>query len=170
MPLRRPPRGVPYLPSMPPAHPAGASFPVGQEPPVPITEPGLRRNVILSPIEWLKNVIHNVTGQEPMVVHTQASPTAGSYIISLAIDSAGMREQITGERVIVHVNSIIAEQSHVAACDAVRKALAQIERQTNHIFPDYSYWKIIAFENDVQDVRQMPKSIAPVYQSPIVCP
>ena len=63
-------------------------------------------------------------------------------MVSLAINFTGMREQTRGETIIIHVNSIVAQQSHVAACDAVRKALIQIEGQTRHVLPDYSYFKI----------------------------
>jgi hypothetical protein len=125
--------------------------------------------VILSPIEWFKHVINGVTRQDPMAVHSQTDLISGSYVVSLAINTAGLREQRTGETVMIHVNSITAQQPHVAACDAVRKALIQIEGETQHVIPDYSYWKIKAYQNGIPDVTQMPKQISPTYQSPIVC-
>ena len=90
-------------------------------------------------MEWLDQVIYNVTKQAPMVVHSQASPMRESYVVSLAINCAGMREQVLDETVNIHVTSIAAQQPHVAAADAVSKALIEIEHQTRHVFPDYSY-------------------------------
>ena len=57
---------------------------------------------------------------------------------------------------------------HHNACDAVRKALVQIENHTNHVILDYSYFKIKAFQNSEVDVTQMPKQISPSYESNIV--
>ena len=122
----------------------------------------------VTPMEWLRQVITRVTEHDPLVVHEQTSLAQGRYVVSLSINSAGTREQIRGETVVIHVDSISAQQPHVAACDAVRKALIQIENQTNHVIPDYSYFKIKAFQNGEVDVTQMPKQISPAYESNIV--
>ena len=90
-------------------------------------------------------------------------------MVSLAINCAGMREQVLGETVNIHVNSIAAQQPHVATADVVRKALIEIERQTRHVFSDYSYRKIKALEHNILYVTEMPKWISPSYESPIVC-
>ena len=124
--------------------------------------------MLVSPIEWLRQVIINVTEQAPMVVHEQTSPTEGRYVVSLSINTAGIREQRLGQTIIIHVNSTAAQQPHVAACSVVRQALIQIERQINHVFPHYSYFKIKEFKCNKPDVTQMPKRISPAYQLPIV--
>ncbi|WP_154646689.1 hypothetical protein [Bifidobacterium breve] len=100
----------------------------------------------ISPNEWLEQVIYGWTGQAPMVHYQQNTPSRGSYIVSLTINAAGMREQVLGDRIIIHVNSAAHVQARVAAADAVRKALFQIERETRHVYPGYSYFKIKALQ------------------------
>ena len=81
----------------------------------------------VTPMEWLRQVITCVTEHAPLVVHEQTSLAQERYIVFLSINYAGTREQILGENVVIHVNSISAQQPHVVACDAVTKALIQIE-------------------------------------------
>ncbi|WP_154646691.1 hypothetical protein [Bifidobacterium breve] len=122
----------------------------------------------ISPIQWLQQVIFGATRQAPMVNYQENTPRRGSYTVSLSINAAGMREEIRGETVIIHVNSSIMPHPRVAAADAVRKCLIQIEAETRHAFPDYSYFKIKAFQQNLP-VTEMPKRISPSYESPIVC-
>jgi hypothetical protein len=62
-----------------------------------------------------------------MVVYEQETPSHGSYIVSLSVNVAGMREQISGDTIVIHVNYSTVVLSHVVTADAVRKALIQIE-------------------------------------------
>ena len=124
---------------------------------------------LVSPMQWLERVIYYVTGQAPMVRYEQTTSSRGRFIVSLSINIAGMREQTLGDTVIIHVNSFAVILSHVAASDAVRKALIEIEVQTRHVFPDYSYFKIKALEHNNMAVTEMPKRISPSYTSSIVC-
>ena len=114
---------------------------------------------LVSPTQWLERVIYGVTEEAPMVVHEQTTPSRGSCIVSLSINDVGMREQRRGETVIIHVNSFTTMQPHVAASDAVRKTLIEIEAQTRHVISDYSYWKIKALQHNNLPVTEMPKRI-----------
>jgi hypothetical protein len=112
--------------------------------------------------------IYGATEQAPLVKHEQETPSRGSYIISLSINVAGMREQRRGDTIVIHANSSIALLPCIATVDAMRKALIQIEAQTRHVFLDYSYFKITALQHNLP-VIEMPKRIPPSYQSSIVC-
>jgi hypothetical protein len=79
-----------------------------------------------------------------------------------------MREHRHGDTIVIHVNSSIVVLPHIAAVDAVRKALIQIEAQTRHVSPDYSYFKIKALEHNNLLVTEMPKRISLSYELPIV--
>ena len=111
-------------------------------------------------MQWLERVVYSVTGQARMVSHEQTTSSRERFIVSLSINAAGMREQTLGDTVIIHVNSFAALQPHVAASDAVRKALIEIEAQTRHVIPDYSYFKIKALEHNNMAVTEMPKQIS----------
>ena len=90
-------------------------------------------------------------------------------MISVSLEEGGFRDPERGERVVIHVNSRPREQAYVAAAEAVREALQQLESETRHIFPDYNYlkWKALE-ENDRPDVTQMPKRVSPAYESEFV--
>lgn len=104
-----------------------------------------------------------------MVVNERTSRRRGRVVISVSLEEGGIRDPDRGERVVIHVNSRPWEQAYVAAAEAVREALQQLESQTGHIFPDYKYfkWKALA-ENDQPDVTQMPKRVSPAYESEFV--
>jgi hypothetical protein len=80
-----------------------------------------------SPIQWLERVIYGATEQAPIVVYEQATPSHGSYMVSLSINDAGIREQRHGDTIVIHVNYSTVLQPHIAIVDVVRKALIQIE-------------------------------------------
>jgi hypothetical protein len=53
-------------------------------------------------------------------------PSRGSYIVSLSINIAGMREQRCGDTIVIHVNSSTIVLTRIVVVDAVSKALIQI--------------------------------------------
>jgi hypothetical protein len=73
-----------------------------------------------------------------MVVNEQATPSRGSYIVSLSINASVMREKNCDDTIVIHVNSSSAVLPHIVVADVVRKSLIQIEAQTRHVFPNYS--------------------------------
>jgi hypothetical protein len=73
-----------------------------------------------------------------MVVNEQATPSRGSYIVSLSINALVMREKNCDDTIVIHVNSSSAVLPHIVVADVVRKSLIQIEAQTRHVFPNYS--------------------------------
>jgi hypothetical protein len=105
-------------------------------------------NFLNSPIQWLQLVIYGATKQAPMVVYEQATPSRGSYIVSLSTNAAGIREQRCGDTIVIHVNFSTAVVPHIAAADVVTKALIQIDAQTRHVFLDYSCVKIKALQHN----------------------
>jgi hypothetical protein len=104
----------------------------------------------------LQPVIYGVTKQAPMVVYEQATPSRGSYIVSLSTNAAGIREQRCGDTIVIHVNFSTAVVPHIAAADVVTKALIQIDAQTRHVFLDYSYVKIKALQHNNLPITEMP--------------
>jgi len=100
-----------------------------------------------------------------MVVRERSGINRGRYTVSLAIEARALRDPRRGENFIFHVQSGPFTQEFVAARDAVRKALLQVENHTRHYFPDYSFFKLKALEMNEPDVTQMPKRISPAYES-----
>ena len=62
---------------------------------------------------------------------------------------------------LIHGNSKAYQQAHVAAVDAVRQVVTQLESETEHVFPDYHYFKLKALDENEPDFKLMPKRIAP---------
>ena len=118
---------------------------------------------IINPITWLKDA--NIGQSSPLVLRENVTENTGRVMISISIQQNATRDPNPGDMVIIHVHSGAWQQDHVASCDAVRQALAQIESQTGHVFPDYSYFKLKALETGEPDVTQMPKRISPSYES-----
>jgi hypothetical protein len=121
-----------------------------------------------SPIQWLQRVIYAATEQAQMVNYEEATLTHGRYIVSLSINVASMWEQRRGDTIVIDINSSTVVLPCIAAADAARKALIQIEAETRHVFPDYNSFKIKALQHNLP-VTEIPKRTSPSYQSPIVC-
>lgn len=120
-------------------------------------------------IEWLKQVIITTANSCPMAVRERTSTRAGRFVISLAIEEGPLSSRNRGDRVMVHVRSKSFNQEYVAARQAVRMALREIEHYTRHMFPDYHYFKLKALEANEPDVRHMPKRISPQFAYLMVC-
>jgi len=103
-----------------------------------------------------------------MVIRERSGINRGRYTVSLSIEASALRDPNPSENVIFHVHSGPYHQEFVAARDAVRKALVQVQSHTRHYFPDYSFFKLKALEMNETDVTQMPKRISPAYESEYV--
>ena len=119
-------------------------------------------------MQWFKDVVTHIGASRPMVVRENTGIYAGSYVVSLAVEDRALRDPNPSQTVVLHVQSGPFQQEFVAARDAVRKALVQLQLHTGHIFSDYSFFKLRALEQNEPDVRQMPKRISPAYESPYV--
>ena len=89
-------------------------------------------------------------------------------MVSIALQECALRDPNPGDTVIFHVQSAAYMQEDVAARDAVRKALEQLEIHTNHCIPDYSFLKMKSLQLNEPDVTQVPKRMWPLYESEFV--
>ena len=73
-----------------------------------------------------------------------------------------MHDEIHGDTVNIHVNSKAYAQPQVAALDAVRQAITQLEIQTGRVFPDYHYFKLKVLDERVPDTKLHMLLVLPV--------
>ncbi|KAL6842879.1 hypothetical protein ACP4OV_027192 [Aristida adscensionis] len=153
------------VPPMQPHHPPDIQVLPGDDMPVP-ARAASRFAMRVNPISWLNTVLTD-TGEDLPVVEANRCDTTRRWKTHIAASTreGGLSAVERGELYHIEVHSGEADSKHIAECDAVRKVLSQIDAKTDHCFPNYHYFILMAY-TEHGDVRHMPKRIFPLYLQP----